>query len=524
MTQLNKGPKQGDDEPTREQLRNELLQKMADLGGIEYLSFMVGQGYRLIDAPVVRDLIDALGYVLVTCLGVLYNYDDERGLYVAAADDLRHLLAKIGASLREERRRIDLDLGQLPNSYENALQSLMPRFKVDSRLLEDQFEYLKLLYRRSDLEMDGDPMTVNMQNGLLDLRTMTLTEHTYLHLSSIQRPYPFDPAAACPQWLQFLEQSLPDPEVRVFLQEFFGYVLLPTTKFEIVLILVGPGGTGKGTICKVAQKLVGEANCSDIALDKLGHRFQTAELQGKLLNVCPEVDASRTIDESMFKSLVSGDRRMVERKYKDPEPLTSYARFILPANGLPNIKDPTNAFFDRLAIITCDQQVRRQISTDDPGEGVRQADPDLLSKLEAELPGIFNWAVEGLRRLQSRGGFAPPAAVLQSARAYRNDQNQTYRFIDQFPDKGEGLWISSADLYREYQQWCESEGIKKPHDKNVFGKRVAQLAYPGVEKKDGSGKVRGFSGLGVPLQRRAVKAVPSTRKLDVTDRIFGDED
>ena len=38
----------------------------------------------------------------------------------------------------------------------------------------------------------------------------------------------------------------------------------------------------------------------------------------------------------------------------------------------------------------------------------------MAEKLFEELPGIFNWAIEGWKRLQERGQFVQPAAGVEA--------------------------------------------------------------------------------------------------------------
>ena len=54
----------------------------------------------------------------------------------------------------------------------------------------------------------------------------------------------YDPAATAPRFDIFLEEALPDADIRSFLQEFAGYTLLGDTRHELAAWLIGEGGTG----------------------------------------------------------------------------------------------------------------------------------------------------------------------------------------------------------------------------------------------------------------------------------------
>jgi len=70
-------------------------------------------------------------------------------------------------------------------------------------------------------------------------------------------PVPFEPEAPKPErWLQFLSELL-HPEDIPTLQEYLGYCLIPSTKGQAMLLLIGNGGEGKSRIGAVMKALFG---------------------------------------------------------------------------------------------------------------------------------------------------------------------------------------------------------------------------------------------------------------------------
>ena len=70
-------------------------------------------------------------------------------------------------------------------------------------------------------------------------------------------PVAYNPDAPPPEaWLDFLSQLL-YPEDIPTLQEFFGYCLIPSTKAQKMLFLIGKGGEGKSRVGIVLQSLLG---------------------------------------------------------------------------------------------------------------------------------------------------------------------------------------------------------------------------------------------------------------------------
>ena len=63
-----------------------------------------------------------------------------------------------------------------------------------------------------------------VENGLLHTPTRTLLAHTPTFFNVNALPFAYDPTAACPGWLSFLDSLWPDdPSSIATLQEWFGY-------------------------------------------------------------------------------------------------------------------------------------------------------------------------------------------------------------------------------------------------------------------------------------------------------------
>jgi putative DNA primase/helicase len=61
---------------------------------------------------------------------------------------------------------------------------------------------------------DCEPMTLNTENSIVDLRTGDQRDHDPAELHRQIAGAKYDPTATAPRWLKFLEEILPDPEVR----------------------------------------------------------------------------------------------------------------------------------------------------------------------------------------------------------------------------------------------------------------------------------------------------------------------
>ena len=97
-------------------------------------------------------------------------------------------------------------------------------------------------------------------------------------------------------------------------------------------------------------------------------------------------------------------------------------------------------------------------------------DVELTEKLMAELSGIFNWALEGYKRL---GGqkfiFSESTAMFRSKKQYQQQSNSVLDFIDHcLKDASIEDSVPLKDLYNCYQEFCATEGNKKCFPKKEF--------------------------------------------------------
>lgn len=121
------------------------------------------------------------------------------------------------------------------------------------------------------------------------------------------------------KWLSFVGQLL-EPEDIITLQEFMGYVLLPTTKGQKMMIVIGKGGEGKSRIGRVLRALLGDSmNTGSIQKVEVD-RFARADLEWKLLMLDDDMKLEALPQTNNIKSIVTlEDKTDLERKGKQSE-------------------------------------------------------------------------------------------------------------------------------------------------------------------------------------------------------------
>jgi putative DNA primase/helicase len=330
-----------------------------------------------------------------------------------------------------------------------------------------------------------NPDVINLQNGRLHWRTRTLEPHTPDVFEIVQLPFSYDDTAPCPTFDRYCETTFCDDDEKVredviqLVDELIGNVSIPDTRHEKATMLVGEGMNGKSVLIDTITALLGFDNVSHVALQDLEeNRFRVAELFGKLGNFFADLDMRALRSSSMFKTLVTGDRITAERKFGQPFTFANYARLIFSCNRMPTSFDKTYAYYRRWIIIPFTKTFK--------GDA---ADKDLRAKLQKELPGIFNRALNGLQRLSDNGAFTVPQVVQDALAAYQRDNDTVAAFIEACVAAEELGHVRKSVFYSTYQAWCRQQGLKAMRQNDVRDALYRMFPSPPLDEwREDNGK------------------------------------
>jgi putative DNA primase/helicase len=303
---------------------------------------------------------------------------------------------------------------------------------------------------------------LNFRNGTLEIsdNEERMRDFDKADLLTYQLPFEYDGKALCPRFDSYLHRVLPEESSRKVLAEFFGWIFLRELKLEKVLVLFGDGHNGKSVFFDVVNALLGEQNVSNFGLASLSKMENRCALGSALLNFGSEIN--ERCDADIFKKMASGEPVEARKLYNDAYIMRDYARLAFNANLLPKDTEHTPGFFRRFLIIPFTETITEA-----------EKDPELARKIiDTELSGVFNWVMEGLRRLRQQRKFSPCPAADEALATYKKESDTTAGFLE------EGSWKASDDhrkgkgeLYEAYRDYCRDSG-HPPLSKVNFGKRL----------------------------------------------------
>lgn len=332
------------------------------------------------------------------------------------------------------------------------------------------------------------PESISLDNGVLSYHSgrWVLRPHCREDYKTTLIPVSYCSEAQAPRFVQFLDEVFAgtrDKEVRITaIKQALGYTLIPSCRFEKFFMLIGAGANGKSVLLRVVEALVGKQQVCAVQPTHFENPHKLAHLSGKLANIITEMPEGGRIADAGLKALISGELTTADKKFKEPFDFYPIATHWYGTNHLPNTRDFSEAFFRRALVIEFPNKFYGD-----------KRDPELASKLLGELPGILNFALEGLASLLEAKEFATPDSSRELAEAWRLDADQVAQFAREKLQPANGAFLAIDQIYERYRTWADGSGIRMQLGKNRFSERLKDLGYQRAKGTKGS---RGFRDIG----------------------------
>jgi putative DNA primase/helicase len=343
---------------------------------------------------------------------------------------------------------------------------------------------------------------INLENGMLNPLTKEFISHTPDIFTVVRTPIIYDPKADCPTWKEELSKKV-EKVILDTTQEMFGYCFMPGQSQEKAFLLFGPPRTMKTTTLETLKELVGAENLTSFALQQLNEdTFTAAYLYGKAANICAELTPKALRDTGIFMRIVGGDSISIAKKHQDPVSWNPSTKLIFACNIVPPTTNKNLAFYRRWVMLP--------FMTQTP---LDQVDKHMKEKLRAELPGILNWALEGLERLRTNKKFSLdlPDAEIKDLYEKSSDTISSFilHMIDMEDDEGS---LTKREVFKGYLTYCKDNDLQ-PENVIKFGRMFIALTGCGVGKK-GTGEASIPAYKGVNWKQKRIDSIDKSEDLE----------
>lgn len=346
--------------------------------------------------------------------------------------------------------------------------------------------------------LDADPNLLACPNGVLDLRTGRLRHGTREDLITRCTSVPYVGESSLSSgrggvWSKFLRVSVPDRDVRAYLQKLAGMSLFGHNSERIFVFLVGPTGSGKSIFTETIISVLGDyAGPFPLSLfrdnqdDK--HRSDIVAALPRRFVGTAEASRAWSLHADQIKRITGGDlisarapygRALIERR-------PAFTPWVS-TNQTPTISGIDSALRRRLRAVRFPRTVAGS-SADAPGlkERLAAIGPD------GGAEEVLAWLVEGAARYRDEGIADLPNAVAEELSIFATEAagHLGEWFEETFsPEPGE--FVVMSEVMQHYSTWCDIASVPSRERVSMtkLGLFLAEQGFNKTQKKvDGINK------------------------------------
>jgi len=353
-------------------------------------------------------------------------------------------------------------------------------------------------------------------NGFVSLESaessLELRPHSPRNKATFTVPVDWDPEATCPAWLDVMGAVFRDDrdkaeKIKAF-QEFLGAAIGGVaTEYDRALVLSGSGSNGKSTVIKILELLFPDgATVSQTpqSWGGSGGNYAKAALASAAVNLCAEAPTNRAMSPEVIKAIISGDKIEARPIREAPFSFRPTAAHVWAVNSPWESGDNTKGYWRKFLVLS----FNRAFDEESTPAGRRT---DFVGRCRAELPGIYAWAFEGLRRLLAQGAYTMPDSAVDALEEWRVEADpisdwfgDTWAAVDPEDGRTKARLPTSRELMDSLVTWCASNAISPPRElrpKQLIRKLRAMPGGNAIRSVTTGGQVRyGLSRKDIPGQ------------------------
>jgi len=211
-------------------------------------------------------------------------------------------------------------------------------------------------------------------------------------------------------------------------------------------------------------------------LSSLAGNFGIQGLIGKKAAIIADARLSSNVDQKGLSekllTLSANDIIDVDRKHRDFWTGRLGITMMMMTNELPKISDASGALPKRFFPLIMTESF------------YGKEDPDLTAKIEIELPGILNLALEAYDSLIKRKRLEQPKSSVESMRDIETLAAPERAFLEETCEFGDGdeYFVNFDGLYEAYKLWRSTNGHQPSIPKTTFGRNL-KSAFPQLIKR-----------------------------------------
>lgn len=323
-----------------------------------------------------------------------------------------------------------------------------------------------------------DVTLINLQNGTLEIglggiKLLPFNPYDFL---TYQLDFTFELRSSNYEWIDFVNDVLPDKDTQKTLQQSLGYLFIQGLKLEKMIFLFGTGSNGKSVIYEVLNGLIGDDLITHHPLEILTNpkSYHRTDLANKLINYGSDIKLDK-INPAELKVLASGEKTQVRQIYQAPFIMSRYAKFIFNINTIDNANvESTIGFFRRMIFIPFDTTIAPE-----------KQDKFLHHRILMNKAGVLNWILEGARQVLQNQAIFMSQKCYDFLDNFKKESNLAIRFIeDERLIQSNSNNIDFQVMYNKFLDFCKRQG-ERPLTQRIFNKELKKINISFERKNHG---------------------------------------
>jgi len=361
---------------------------------------------------------------------------------------------------------------------ESIMISHIPQLNRTKRA--EVMAYLDVLIRENTHVADAN--IIAFRNGLYNITDDSFTAFTPDYVITNKIPWDFNPNAYAKATDQVLNNiACQDEAIRAVLEEMIGacFYRSNTLAGGKAFLLTGSGANGKSTFLNMLKGMLGKQNTSALDLKKLGDRFSTVMIFGKLANIGDDISDEFVCDTSEFKKIVTGETIDAEQKGQPKFDFEPHCKLMFSANNIPRMGKGRDsaAIMRRLVIVPFNARFK----ADDPNYR-----PFIGEELKSQesMEYLIQLGIKGLKRVLENRKYTTSEEMQKELNEYEERNNPILMFCkecesEEFQIENE----TTSKVYERYTEFCIAENLQAL-SKIEFSRQIAKNSdYSVVSRK-----------------------------------------
>lgn len=379
----------------------------------------------------------------------------NKGIYISS-----------GQSLAKEELRIVLGKAYRSSLVKNIIEKLITDTYISTK----------------DFFKNDYPFLLPVENGLLNLKTITLEPFDSEKIFFTKVPIKFKPDATCPNIETHLKNVLKNADDIYLLQEAIGNCLIKKYTYQKAVMMVGSGRNGKGVTLDLIGRLLGADNCCAVTLEQLEKdQYALSELHGKLANIGGDLNKTSLENTGVFKTATGGDLLTAPRKFMTPMYFINYAKFFFACNELPMVSDTSRGFWDRWLYFefpyTFIPETEYKTKSENEKTIYKIADPKIKETIfkEEELEGFLLFAIKGMKRLVDNNCFSFSETFELVKQKWMRQSDSFKAFCMDYVKTDYNMYLAKSVLKQTYMNFCNENKLKPENDRHIKNVLTTEL-------------------------------------------------